>query len=212
MLFVFSPLRWSPVSLPHALSLLYFVSHYVYFAFVSRFGSISKGEIEFPEPPSECNSLPPLWVRSGEGEGGRQTDIPPHPTPHPGRQRVPILVWFLLYRHLRMAHICGEEGSCHRPLFLAVTFLSSPKLVVWREGREVSSFTTGGRRGGSPLCTPIPAPPLHPGRMGLQSLGARELTYNSPTPLFTRISGDPPIPHPLLARPAEPGGWEAGGY
>jgi hypothetical protein len=32
-----------------------------------------------------------------------------------------------------MAHIDGKEGSCHRPVFWAVTsFLSPPRLVVWR--------------------------------------------------------------------------------
>lgn len=79
------------------------------------------------------------------------------------------LVWFLLYRHLEMAHMGGKEGSSHRPVFWAVTsFLSPPRLVVWRERLRRGRLIHKRQKRETSLC-PHPTSFPHPARVGLLS-------------------------------------------
>lgn len=88
------------------------------------------------------------------------------------------MVWFLLYRHLRMAHIGGKEGSCHRPVFLAVTsFRSPPWLVVWRGRLRRGELIHNRRkeRRKSPLC-PHPCTPSPSRKNGTPEPQGSEIT------------------------------------
>lgn len=135
-------------------------------------------------------------MERGRGSTDRHPFFPPPSRPRPRAAQGAHLVWFLLYRHLKMAHIGGKEGSCHRPVFWAVTsFLSPPRLVVWR-GRLRRGKLIHKRQKERDL--PLPSSHvLSPSRKS----GTPELELSTVPPNYIQASPGPPV-HPCSPGPA----------